>query len=161
MRMVQPPDVKVADIDVYALTDPQEWDDALALQIQNRPPEFEEAAYSRFKTRQMGDYKRLCDNGLGIWCGAFYGGRLVGDCGVFCDGRLARYQQVEVDQPFRNRGIGKALVSGAARQVRERFDAAQLIICADLDYHAKDVYRALGFEGVGRDWNMFKSNRHE
>jgi predicted GNAT family acetyltransferase len=82
---------------------------------------------------------------VGEWYGAFLGGRLVGDLGLFRDGPLARFQDVSTDEAFRRRGVCGTLVHEVARRALESGRAETLVMVADENYHAARVYESVGF----------------
>jgi ribosomal protein S18 acetylase RimI-like enzyme len=57
-----------------------------------------------------------------------------------------RYQAVETALAHRRRGIASRLVADVARHAAENYGAEQLVIVADVAYHALALYESLGFE---------------
>jgi GNAT superfamily N-acetyltransferase len=102
-------------------------------------------AHRAFSERKVAEYRRLVEDGAGTWFGAFVADRLVTQLGVFGDGSgVARYQAVETDPDYRRRGLATALIQLAGEHAL-REGARRLVIVADPDYHAIDIYRGLGF----------------
>lgn len=132
-------------VDVRPLVTEDDWRDVVELQVRCTPDSESEDDYRTFRQRKMSEYRRMHDAGLGFWYGAFLDGRMVADLGVFAEGGLGRYQHVETDPEFRRRGIARALVFEAGRQASRQLDIETLVICADPDYHAIELYRSLGF----------------
>jgi ribosomal protein S18 acetylase RimI-like enzyme len=90
--------------------------------------------------------RRVTRSGAGAWFGAFEGGRLLAQLGLFDAGDgYARYQHVETDPAARRRGLAGTLVWTAARYGREVLRASTLVIVADPADAAIRVYRACGF----------------
>jgi ribosomal protein S18 acetylase RimI-like enzyme len=58
---------------------------------------------------------------------------------------LARFQSVETDPHYRRRGLGGSLVHHVSRYGFGDLAARTLVMVADPDYFAIDLYRALGF----------------
>jgi ribosomal protein S18 acetylase RimI-like enzyme len=66
--------------------------------------------------------------------------------GLFSAGAgLARFQSVETDPEFRRRGLAGSLVHHASRYGFDELGARTLVMVADPDYFAVDLYRAVGF----------------
>jgi RimJ/RimL family protein N-acetyltransferase len=109
-----------------------------------------------FGAGEPGDYlerravarRRLTQKGTGAWFGAFEGGRLLAQLGLFDVGDgYARYQHVETDPAARRRGLAGTLVWMAGRYGREVLRAGTFVIVADPADVAIRVYRACGFTG--------------
>jgi len=96
--------------------------------------------------RRMVARRRLTQAGTGAWFGAFAGGRLLAQLGLFDVGDgCARYQHVETDPAARRRGLAGTLVWTAGEYGREVLGAGTLVIVADPADVAIRVYRACGF----------------
>jgi GNAT superfamily N-acetyltransferase len=145
-----PPRHYNADVEIRPLAADADWAQALENQVACRPPEFTLPDYGVYKARQMAFYRRMAEAGLGAWFGAFADGRLVADLGVFTDGPLARFQQVETHPDFRNRGICATLVYESGRHALARLGAERLVMTADEHYHAGRIYESLGFRRTER-----------
>lgn len=134
--------------------DDAEWEAAIQNQIACRGPEYELEGYTVYKRRQMADYRAMVRAGLGHWFGAFLGGRLAGDFGVFADGegdeRLARFQQVGVHPDYRRRGVCHAMIHQASERALREMGAKTLVMVADPDYHAARIYESVGFRPAER-----------
>jgi GNAT superfamily N-acetyltransferase len=140
-----PPRSSPSGIEVRSLTTQQDWLQALDNQVRCREPEHEEAGYRAFKKRQMASYQSMVASGMGAWFGAFDGGELVADLGIFHDGRLARYQSVETHPDRRRQGIGGTMVYQAGLHALTKFGVDQLVIVADYQSAASRLYRSLAF----------------
>ena len=141
--------VKPADqVAVRALKTAAEWEQAVENQVRCREPGFEEADYRLFRTRQMDRYRRMAASGLGDWYGAFTGGQLVADLGLFHDQDIGRFQTVQTHPAFRRRGIASTLISEAGRQAVEEHQLKTLVIVADQDSSPARLYASLGFQQV-------------
>jgi ribosomal protein S18 acetylase RimI-like enzyme len=90
--------------------------------------------------------RRVTRAGQGAWFGAFAGGRLLAQLGLFDAGDgYARYQHVETDPAARRQGLAGTLVAAAGRYGREVMGARTLVIVADPADVAIRIYRACGF----------------
>ncbi|MFI1580301.1 GNAT family N-acetyltransferase [Embleya sp. NPDC020630] len=132
---------RVADSD-------DDWAQALALNEAGNT-DFEPTAYREFAARRLAGFRALQERGHGAWFGAFEDGRLRAGLGLFTDGRgLARYQTVGTHPDHRNRGLASGLVHAAAEHAAAHWSVTTLVIVADPDYVAIDLYRRLGFAGT-------------
>jgi GNAT superfamily N-acetyltransferase len=154
-EVVEPPKYN-REVQVRPLSQDWEWEQAVDNQVACRESEYTEQGYRVFKRAQMERYRRMCRLGLGFWFGAFLGGRLVADLGLFTDGDLARFQAVGTHPDFRRRGICGALVHQASRFALEKMGVRTLVMVAEVDYHAAAIYQMVGFriteKQVGIDW---------
>lgn len=143
---LRPPRYRPSGLTVRPLASDRDWGDSLELQIACAAPEFSGPSYRAFKEAQSADYRRMTEQGLGDWWGAYLGDRLVGDLGLFFDDRLGRYQNVGTHPEFRGRGICQTLVSEVANQAfLNRPGIESLVIQADANYIAARIYESLGF----------------
>jgi GNAT superfamily N-acetyltransferase len=103
----------------------------------------------RFAEARAQTHRRLVAAGHGGWFGAFVDGRLACQMGLFAASPgLARFQSVETDPDFRRRGIARALVQHVSRYGFEQLGAHTLVMVADPEYFAIDLYRSVGFEST-------------
>jgi len=82
-------------------------------------------------------------------------GRWVTECSLFSDGRTAQVESVETLEAYRGRGLARAVVG---RAVAEAYSAGHdyVFLLADQDDWPKELYRRLGFEVVGRVWELLR-----
>lgn len=144
--MPNPPSRRAGSIEIRPLESDAEWQQALDLQVLCRDPEFEETGYRDFREREMVRYRRMVSADLGAWYGAFDGGDLLGDLGIFTDRELGRYQSVEIHPDVRRQGIGGRLVFEAALLAKGEFNLRTLVIVADEESAASRLYGGLGFK---------------
>lgn len=144
-REVQAHPAASADVEVRVLRHEREWRAAVDLQVRCRDAKEPEEEYRAFRTRKMSSYRRLQEQGIGAWYGAFVGDRLVADMGLFVQDGLARYQHVETDPDFRRRGIARRMLAEVARRGRAMHRIDWYVILADPDDHAIGLYRSVGF----------------
>lgn len=143
--LVRPPHFD-AQLRIAPVTRDVEWDEIFEIKLEIARVEHEENAYRKFLTRRQRDFQSMIAEGLGVWYGAFIGDRLVGDAGLFFDGSLGRFQEVETHPEFRRRGVCATLIHEMARHAFTARGADNLVIVADDDdFHSASVYRAVGF----------------
>jgi len=99
-----------------------------------------------FLERRAVARRRLTQTGVGVWFGAFTGGRLLAQLGLFDVGDgYARYQHVETDPAARRHGLAGTLVWTAGRYGRAVLGTGTFVIVADPADAAIRVYQACGF----------------
>ena len=143
-REVEAPPRSNREVTLRALASDDDWAAATQLQVITATDSWGEGS-SAFARQQMARYRRLVAAGRGLWLGAFDGGELVADLGVFCEDGLARFQGVETAASHRRRGICATLVHHAAQAVARDLGARDLVMVADSGYHAARVYESVGF----------------
>lgn len=134
----------ISDVEVRPVDGDQEWE--MALQNQHRclgdndTPEFR-----KFQADQMMRYRKMVAASFGFWVGAFVGGRLVADMGIFGNRSLARCQAIGTDPDFRGRGIAAMMIRGACKLAREALAANTIVIMTGEEHPARRLYERLGF----------------
>ena len=134
-----------AEISVRPLQSAEEWKAALENQVAARGMGYEEKYFREYLTARMARMQRMSEQGLGHCFGAFLGERLVGDLGIFRDGKLGRFQSVSTHLDFRGRGICATMVNLASRFAFEQMGLEQLVIIAGEGTQAARIYASLGF----------------
>jgi hypothetical protein len=121
-----------------------DWAAAVDLQSAEHG-EFDPAEHRDFVQRLMSARRQRQEAGLGGWFGAFVGGELLCDLGLFTDGSgLGRFQSVETLAPARL-GLASTLVHHASVVGLRDLAIHDLVMVADPDYSAIRIYRSLGF----------------
>ena len=139
---VGPPPHQNAAAEIRRLESDADWQQSVELSARCFGPS-EPGDYAERRTAAR---RRLTQAGRGAWFGAFAGGRLLAQLGLFDAGDgYARYQHVETDPQARRQGLAGTLVWHAGRYGREVLGAATLVIVADPADVAIRVYRACGF----------------
>ncbi|MCC6553866.1 MAG: GNAT family N-acetyltransferase [Polyangiaceae bacterium] len=141
-RDLHPPPHPNEDVEIRRLSTDADWEAVTRLQIAVASERLGDA--EAFQRDQMARYRRLVAAGRGVWLGAFDGGALVADLGVFVDRGLGRFQSVETAPSHRGRGICGALVCAAARVARAELGAERLVMVTDPEGGAARVYRSVG-----------------
>ena len=139
---VRPPPHPNAAAEVRRLESDADWRQAVELSVRC----FEQSEPDDFVKRQTAARRRVTQAGRGAWFGAFAGGRLLAQLGLFdAGGGYARYQHVETDPQARRQGLAGTLVWHAGRYGREVLGAGTFVIVADPADVAIRIYRACGF----------------
>jgi len=139
---VRPPPHPNSEAEIRPLSSDDDWRQSVDLGIRC----FDGAEPTLFLERRAAVRRQLTQAGTGTWFGAFTGGRLLAQLGLFDVGDgLARYQHVETDPEARRQGLAGTLVWHAGRYGREVLGARTLVIVADRAGEAIRVYRSCGF----------------
>jgi ribosomal protein S18 acetylase RimI-like enzyme len=134
------------EAEIRPLTSDDDWRQSVDLGIRC----FDAGEPALFLERRAAVRRRLTQAGTGTWFGAFAGGRLLAQLGLFDvgDGH-ARYQHVETDPEARRQGLAGTLVWHAGCYGHEVLGARTLVIVAESE-EAIRVYRSCGFTPVER-----------
>jgi GNAT superfamily N-acetyltransferase len=138
---VRPPAHPNGEAEIRELASDADWRQSVDLSVRC----FDGGEPRDYLDRRAAARRRLTRAGAGAWFGAFAGGRLLAQLGVFDVGDgYARYQHVETDPAARRRGLAGTLVWHAGRYARAVLGAHTLVIVADPADVAIRVYRACG-----------------
>lgn len=118
------------------------------------PQGHEPEGYRVFREKQMRRFAQLYAMGQGDWFGLWVGDALVADCGLLREGALGRFQNVLVHPAWRRRGLCRTLIHSVCRWGFERWGLTELMMCADPEDIAIDIYESLGFERFDREWGL-------
>jgi GNAT superfamily N-acetyltransferase len=137
----EPPHLS-AGAEIRPLESDADWQQSVDLAVRC----FDDGEPEEYLQRRTAARRRLTRAGMGVWFGAFRGGRLLAQLGL-CDagGGLARYQDVETHPAARRRGLAGTLVWQAGQHGREVLGATTLVIVADPAATAIRLYRSCGF----------------
>lgn len=132
--------------ELRALHSEQDWRQAIELGLSADAEHDGEPGARTYMERRMAAVRRVCEAGHGSWFGAFREGEMVAGLGIFAAGAgVARFQSVDTHPAHRRQGLATHLLFLAAEYARASLGARSLVIAADPDYHAIEMYRALGF----------------
>lgn len=142
---VHPPRRADVTAEYRALTGDGDWAQSVDLRMACNDT-FEAGYHRGFVTAKVATQRGLVESGLGRWFGAFVDGRLACQMGLFrTEPGLARFQSVETDPEFRRRGLAGTLVHHVSRFGFDELGARTLVMVADPEYVAIDLYRSVGF----------------
>jgi len=128
-----------------------DWRQSIMLAHACRDDAQDDTEHLAYLVRRKATQRGMCRSGSAAWFGAFVDGRLVSQLGIAAAGpgpdgeQLVRYQHVETDPQFRRLGLAGALLCRAGDHAVEVLGADRLVIVADPQYHAIDLYRRHGF----------------
>jgi GNAT superfamily N-acetyltransferase len=150
-RLAAPPPVEAQ---VRVMADDDDWEQLMELRMAEALSEGPAAASGHeFQLARVAEARTLSEEGHAALIGAFVGDRLVSSLGVVSDGSgLARYQHVLTAAEYRRRGFAGRLVVEGAEVAGERWHATEMVIVADPEGPAIELYRSLGFIEV--EWQV-------
>ena len=140
----EPPKLN-SDVEIRPLRG-SEWDDVIEIQVACTPERFQPHLYRQYRQERMIRYREMNKVGLGTWFGAFLDGQIVADLGIFSDDEIGRFQHVETHPDFRRRAICSTMIYESSRYAFEQMGVETLVIAADVNYHAKEIYESVGFK---------------
>ena len=157
-QVVFPPKYNSA-IEARILTTDEEWEQATQSQIECREAEHSLESYTVFKRAQMASYRAMARQGIGQWFGAFVDGEFAGDLGVFVENGVGRFQAVGTKPEFQRRGVCSTLVYEAAQYALKSLGANVLVMVADANYHAAQIYESVGFHPAERQTGLQRTQK--
>ncbi len=83
-------------------------------------------------------------------------GRIAGYCELFSDERMGQIESVMTLEPFRGRGLAKAVVTRALAESRAAGHDLTFLLAEAEDW-PKELYRKLGFETAGSVWDFLRA----
>lgn len=143
-----------SDIEVRPVSCDKEWQAVHELHYQLSPPEFLNDEFDDFKTKHLKQYRKMAEAGMGRWFGAWLGDTLVGDLGLFFEGKIGRYQNVGTHPDFRRQGVCQTLVYETGKIALDVFGVTNLVMEADANYHAAQIYETVGFRPRERSFDL-------
>lgn len=111
----------------------------------------DEATFLTYARRKNDQERVLVAQELGQRFGAFVDGELVSTAGIFVTEKgVARFQSVETHPDHRRQGLGAAVVHAAGAHALMTYEVEELVIAADTEGEAIEIYRRLGFTDAER-----------
>jgi GNAT superfamily N-acetyltransferase len=142
-------------VEVRPISGDSEWSQVVEAQVLSKAEDYDEDSYRQFKVEQMARYRAMSEQGLGHWFGAFLNEKLVGDLGIYREGRLGRFQSVETHPEYRRQGICGKLVYETAKYALNKMGLTDLVMVADEHYHAAKIYESVGFVPTAKEYSAF------
>lgn len=128
------------------LASDDDWARSIELRMLCKDLDLDPDPYRAFVTAKAETNRALVEAGQGQWFGAFVDGRLVAQMGLLStEPGIARFQSVETEPSHRRQGLAGSLVHHASRCGFDQLGARTLVMVADPNYFAIDLYRAVGF----------------
>jgi GNAT superfamily N-acetyltransferase len=157
---IRPPDRFQANLSFKTLqaTDWRSWIDLeLTIRLEFAPKELADLTGNiRYLAGRARNYQALIAAGRGRWFGVWHHNQLVCSLGLFVQDGLGRFQSVITHPQFRRQGLAGSLLYHAAQWGTKQANARSLIIVADPDYHAQDLYQSMGFVEKERQYGLLR-----
>lgn len=144
-------------VDFRQIQSDAEWLAVVDAQTKYGFPSIPMVEYRKFKEDAYANYRRMAEQGMGAWWGAFKGDELVADLGLFFDDKVGRFQSVETALNHRRQGICTALVHHVSQWGFDAHPGATLILHAEVGEVAREIYRGLGYEETEVLQSVFKA----
>lgn len=125
-----------------------EWLAVIDAQTRDGFPQIPPDEYRRYKEATFANYRRMSEQGLGDWWGAFKGAKLVADLGLFFGEGVGRFQSVETTPEHRRQGICRAMVNHVSNHGLAARTGITLIMHADAHDVARGIYCSVGFKEI-------------
>jgi RimJ/RimL family protein N-acetyltransferase len=133
-------------LEVRPLRSKSEWDDMIQVQIDSSHDYMPKAEWESFYRKQAIRYQKMVDAGMGHWFGGFIDGKLVSSLGLFHNNGLGRFQIVSTHPDHTRKGYCSTLVYKSAQYAFDKMGVKDLVMCADPDYFAINIYESCGFQ---------------
>ena len=123
-----------------------DWQQVVAAEVADNEltGAYDPALHLRFARAQIELRRRLSEQDLGAFFGAFSDGFLASSLGIVVCGETARYQSVGTDAGHRRRGLAGHLLGVAAAWSAEE-GCNRWVIVTEAENPAGRLYRSLGF----------------
>jgi len=141
-----PRQTPLADGYVVRRIEGDDWEQVIAAEVldNERTGAYDPAEHERYARTQTGLRRRLSEQDVLAFFGAFHGSSLVSNLGIVRCGTTARYQAVGTDEAHRRRGLAAHLLGVAARWSADH-GCDRWVIVTEPDNPAGRVYRSVGF----------------
>lgn len=137
---------RLTDAVIRPLASDDDWNQFIDVGMRNREGIYEESAYREYLSAGVPIKRRASRSGRATWLGAFINGQLASHLGIYdCGNGVGRFQLIATAPNFQRRGFASDLVRFASDFAVSNFDSEVLVIAADPNYHAIDLYEHVGF----------------
>lgn len=106
-------------------------------------------------------FRSSLGNSATMYLSALVDGEIVGYCGLLLILDEGDITNVAVREDFRNRGVGKKMLTELLRRAGERGARAFTLEARKSNEAALALYRGLGFESVGLRKNFYEDPRED
>jgi ribosomal protein S18 acetylase RimI-like enzyme len=143
---VQAPAHRNSNATYRQLHSESDWAQSVELGIRCNERQLEPRQYRQFRSAQVASRRHLQQSARGAWFGALVDGRLVSQMGLIsARPDLARFQSVETEPNLRRQGLASSLLHFVSTFGFDELGADTLVMVADPNYFAIDLYRSVGF----------------
>ena len=134
-----------------------EWLAVVDAQTRDGFPRIPDDEYRRYKEESFANYRRMSEQGLGDWWGAFKGIELVADMGLFFGKGVGRFQAVETAPAHRRKGICRAMVHHVSQHGFDTHPDVTLFLHADAHDVARGIYCSVGYKEIEALQSVFRA----
>jgi hypothetical protein len=145
-NLVKPEKPKI-ELTFKEIADEKDWDGWVDVHLEKNFQFSDDSGYG-FQLQCLESIKNLVARNFMRRFGAYTNNKLVGDLGIFHESGLGRFDKVATHEDYRNLRICSNLIYYAGKKILNEKAAGKLIIVADEDYFAKNIYKKLGFEYI-------------
>ncbi len=158
-NLKKPPRLNPA-LEVRPLVSKDDWEQSFHLQVNSAHDNLSQEEWEKFYRSQSARYQAMSLKGLGNWYGGFLDGRLACSLGIFHragehETNIGRFQIVVTAPEYRRQGLCGTLVYKAAEHVFDTTEVDTLVMCADPDYHAIQIYESVGFQREALEYGVY------
>lgn len=93
---------------------------------------------------------KLEEKGMGARYVLLEGEKIVADLGIYHENKLGRFNDVVTHRDYRNQGLCYTLVAKATAYVFQNTDVETLVMQAEENYFAHNIYRKVGYDDMER-----------
>jgi predicted GNAT family acetyltransferase len=108
------------------------------------------ADYREYAEATQRFQRAMVHDGVARWYGLFEGDRMLAALGLVGTDDFARFQRVETQPRARGRGLCSTLVWHVSSRALSQRPGRPLVMLADEGYHARHIYRSLGYRPAER-----------
>jgi len=142
-------------LEIREVVNNKQWQDVIENQISVRQEHFKKEVYEQFFIKKAEQYKSLVNQGKGKWFVAYLNNIHASDLGIFYQKNIARVQRVATNSQFRRMKIASLLLAYAIKDMKKEYSIDQVIVSADPDYYAIDLYKKLGFSTIEEQYMIY------
>lgn len=148
------PEATKIEIVFREIIEDNDWNGWVEVHLDENWPFSEDSQYG-FYFKHLENIKTLVAKKIMRRFGAFTSNKMVGELGILHESGVGRFDTVSTHQNYRCLRICSNLIYYTGDKILNE-NASKLIIVADDDYFAKNIYKKLGFEfieeQIGFEW---------
>jgi len=149
------PEATKIEIIFREIIDDKDWDGWMEVHLDKSWQYSDDSGYG-FHSQLLENNKNLVAKKFMRRFGAYADNKMVGELGIFHHSGIGRFDTVSTHQDYRRLRICSNLIYYTGNKILNENAGSQLIIVADEDYFAKNIYKKLGFElieeQIGFQW---------
>ena len=135
----------LSDVTLQEATSKRDLDAILEMTLDDLESTPDSPATADFLRWTHGQFCEGVKNGCGRWWMLKYKGELVANCGLFGQGRTARFREVTTHPNWRRRGFARMLCQLVLAEGFKDPSVEQVVIIAEHDSSPERIYKSAGF----------------